>query len=113
MSSVIPSRNHRKIALDTEQDLALHPSVSYVGSSASGARPSHSRTGNDLNTGIGDVTGEERTGPAQDVTRASSKDHIGGDVAMEEDSVDENSGRHPSSPGPDSRRRITKKRRTT
>ena len=34
------SESQKKIALDTEQDSTLRPSVSYGGSSASGARPS-------------------------------------------------------------------------
>ena len=33
-----------------------------------------------------------RAGPAQDVTRTSSEDHIGGDVAIRRDGADENSG---------------------
>ena len=41
------------------------------------------------------------------MTRANSKDHIGDDVAMEEDSSDESSAGHPSLWRPDSRRRIT------
>ena len=50
---------------------------------------------------------EVRAGPAPDVTRASSEDHVGGDVVMGED---ENNGGHPGSEGSDSRRRITTKR---
>ena len=48
-----------------------------------------------------------RAGPAQDATRASSVDHVDGDVVMRED---ENNGGHPSREWPDSRRRITTKR---
>ena len=51
---------------------------------------------------------DDRT--TQDVTRASSSDDVGGDVAMREDSADEKSAGHPSSSGSDSRRRITTKR---
>ena len=40
-------------------------------------------------------------------TRASGEDHVGGDVVMRED---DNNGGHPSSEGPESRRRITTKR---
>ena len=50
---------------------------------------------------------EVRAGPAPDVTRASSEDHVGGDVVTGED---ENNGGHPGSEGSDSRRRITTKR---
>ena len=50
----------------------------------------------DQNTGTADVTREVRTGPTQDVTRTSSKDHIGGDVAMRRDSADDDSAGHPS-----------------
>ena len=65
---------------------------------------------NDPNTSTCDVTREVRTGLTQFAIRASSSEDIGGDVAMREDSVDENSARHPSSSGSDSRRRITTKR---
>ena len=68
------------------------PSVSYGGSSASGARPGIT-TSTDQNT---------------DVTRTSSEHHS--DVAMRGDGAHENSGGHPSSAPPDSRRRITTKR---
>ena len=44
------------------------------------------------------------------MTRACSKDHIGGDVAMREESADQNSAGHPSSSGSDSRRRAKTKR---
>ena len=47
------------------------------------------------------------SGPAPDVTRASGEDRAGGDVVMRED---ENDRGHPSSTGPDSRRRITTRR---
>ena len=100
------SEPQKKIAMDTEQRPIPHPSVSYGGSSASGARPSIT-TSIDQNTGTSDVTRRVRTGPTQDVTRTSSKDHIGGEVAMRED---ENSGGHPSPAEPDCRRRITTKR---
>ena len=103
------SEPQKKIALDTEQDLTPHPSVSYGGSSASGAQPSVT-TSTDQNTGMSDVTREVRTGPAQDVTRTRREDHIGGDVAMGRDSADENSAGHPSPSGSDGRRRITTKR---
>ena len=100
----------KKIALETEQDSTPHPSVSHGGSSALGARPS-TTTSTDQNTGTCDVTREVRTRPTQDVTRTRSEDHIGGDVAMREDGADENSGGHPSSAGPGSRRRITTQRK--
>ena len=82
------SESQKKIALDTEQDSTPKPSVSYGGSPVSGAQPNIT-TSTDLNT---DVTREVRAGPAQDVTRTSSEDHIGGDVAMRRDGADENSG---------------------
>ena len=69
------SEPQKKIPLDTEQDSTPHPSVSYGGSSASGAQPSIT-TSTDQNTGTS-VTREVRAGPAQDVTRTSSDDHIG------------------------------------
>ena len=99
----------KKIPLDTEQYLTPHPSVCYEGSSASGPQPSVT-TRSDQNTGTSDVTREVRTRPTQDATRASSKDHIGGDGATEGDSADENSAGHWSPSGQDSRRRITTKR---
>ena len=68
----------KKIALDIEQNLTPHPSVSYGGPSASGAQPS-ATTSTDQNTSTSDVTREPRTGPTQDVTRASRKDHSGRD----------------------------------
>ena len=43
------------------------------------------------------------------MTRTSSKDHIGGDVAVRGDRADENRAGHPSPSGSDSRRRITTK----
>ena len=61
------SEPQKKIALDTEQDSTRHLSVSYGGSSASGAQPSIT-TSTDQNTRTGDVTREARTGPAQDVS---------------------------------------------
>ena len=103
------SEPQKKIALDREQDLTPHPSVSHGGSSASGAQPSIT-TSTDQNTGTSDVTSEVRTGPTKDSTRASSKDRIGGDGAMGEDNADENSAGHPSPSGSDNRRRITTKR---
>ena len=69
-------------------------SVSDGGSSASGAQPSIT-TSTDQNT---------------DVTRASSEDYIGSDVAVEGDSADEHSAGHRNPAGPHSRRRITTKR---
>ena len=75
------SEPQKKLALDTEQDSTPHPSVSCGGSSTSGARQSIN-TNTDQNTSTGDVTREVRTGPAQDVTRTISEDHIRGDVAM-------------------------------
>ena len=45
-----------------------------------------------------------------DATRANNEEHVGGDVTMEGDSADENSGGHRSSARPDSSRRITTKR---
>ena len=44
------------------------------------------------------------------MTRTSSEDHVGDDVAPREDGANENSGGRPSSAGPDSNRRITTKR---
>ena len=44
------------------------------------------------------------------MTRASGKDHAGGDVAMRGDGAYENSGGHPSSEGPDSGRESTTRR---
>ena len=70
-----------KIALDAEQDSTPHPSVSYGGSSATGAQPSVT-TSTDLNT---DMTREVRAGPAQDGTRACSEGHVGGDAEMRRD----------------------------
>ena len=96
----------KKIPLDTEQYLTPHPSVSNEGSSATGPQPSVT-TCTDQNTGTSDVTREVRTGPILDATRASSKDHIGGDGAMEGDGADENSAGHPSPSGSDGRRRRT------
>ena len=78
------SEPQKKIALDTEQDSTPHLSVPYGGSSASGAQPSIT-TSTDQNTRTGDVTREARTGPTQDVARASSSDDIGDDVVMRED----------------------------
>ena len=103
------SETEKKIALDTEQDSTPHPSVSYGGSSASGARPSIT-TSTDQNTCTSDVTTEVRTGPAQDATRASSSDDIGDDAVMRGENADENRAEHPSTSGSDSRRRITTKR---
>ena len=91
------SEFQKRIALDTEQDPTSHSSVSYEGSSASGVRPS-ATTDTDQNTGTSDVA------------RASSKEHIGGDVAVEGDNADENSAGHPNLSGSDGRRRITAKR---
>ena len=90
------SEPRKKAALDTEQDSTPHPSVSYGGSPASGAQPS-ATTSTDQNTCTSDERSEDRT--LQDVTRASSKDHNGGDVAMREDGADENSAGHPSPSG--------------
>ena len=93
------SEPQKKIALDTQQS---SPSVTFGGSSASGAheqsltaRRTHDTipsvtTSTDQNTGTGDVTREVRTGLAQYVTRTSSNDDIGDDVVMEEDNADEN-----------------------
>ena len=77
------SEPQKKIALDTEQDSAPRLSVSYGGSSASGAQPS-TTTSTDQNT---------------HVTRTSSEDHIGGDVPMRGDGADEISGGHPELSG--------------
>ena len=60
------------------------PSVSYGGSSASDAQPS-ATTSTDQDTSMRDATRETRTRPTQEVTPANSKDHIGGDVAMEKE----------------------------
>ena len=69
------SESQKKIALHTEQESTPRPSVSYGGSSASGAQPINI-TSTDQNT---DVTREVRAGPDQDVTRTSSEDTL---VAM-------------------------------
>ena len=53
------SKAQKKIALDTEQDSIPHPSVSYGGSSASGARHSDTAS-NDPNSGTTDMTREMR-----------------------------------------------------
>ena len=90
------SEPQKRFALDTEQDPTPHPAVLYGGSSAPGAQPSIT-TSTDQYTGTGDVTREARTGPTQDVIRASSSDDSG-DVVMREDNADEKSA---------SRRRIT------
>ena len=95
------SEPQKKIALDKEQDLTPHASVSN-GPSVT--------TSTDQNTGTGDVTREVRTGPTQDVTRTSSIDDVGDDVAMRGDKVDEYRAEHPSSSGSDSRKRIATKR---
>ena len=78
------SEPQKKIALDTGQDSTPHTSVTYGGSSASGAQPCVT-TSTDQITGTGDATSEVRTGPTQDVTRTSSSDDIGGDVVMRGD----------------------------
>ena len=116
------SEPQKKIALDTEQDSIPHPSVTCRGSTASGAHeqsPTARRTHDtipsvstctDQNTSTGDATGEESTGPSQDVTRASSNDATGHDVVMREDGEDEKRAEDPGSLGSDSRRRITTKR---
>ena len=98
------SEPQKKNALDTEQDSTPHPSVSNGGSSASGTRPCNT-TSTDQNTGTGDV----RTGPTQGVSRASSSDDIGDDVAMRRDNAEENRAEHLSSSGSDRRRIITKR----
>ena len=103
MSSVIPSQNLRRELRWTQSRTRLHASVSHGGSSASGAQPNIT-TSTGLNT---DVAREVRAGPAQDVTRTSSEDHVGGDVAMRIDGADEISGGHLGSAVPDTRRRIT------
>ena len=54
------SEPQKRISLDTEQDSTPHPSVSYGGSSASGAQLSVI-TSTDQNTGTSDVTREVRT----------------------------------------------------
>ena len=77
------SEPQKKIPLDIEQDTTPYPSVSHGGSSASGTQPS-TTTSTDQNNGTSDVTRDVRTGPTQDVTRTSSKDHIDGDVALRE-----------------------------
>ena len=79
------SESQKKIALNPEQDSTPRPSVSFGGSSASGAQPT---TSTDLNT---DVTGEIRAGPAEDETRTCREDHIGGDFAMRRGGADEDS----------------------
>ena len=96
------SEPQKKITLDTEQDSTPHPSVSYGGSSASGARPSIT-TSADLNT---DMTREARTGSTQDVSRVSNSD----DVVVREDNADGKRSRTPEFVGSDGRRRITTKR---
>ena len=104
------SEPQKKIALDTDQDSPPHTSVSYGGSSASGAQPSVT-TSTDQNTDTGDVTRDVRTGPTQELTRTGSIDDIGDDVVMREDDADENRAEHTSSSGSDSRRRNPTKRK--
>ena len=96
MSSRIGSPQ-KKIALDTEQDSIPHPCLPNGGPSASGARPS-TTTSTDQNTATSDVT------------RASSKDHIGGDVGMKETVQTKTVPDAQTPSGSDSRRRITTKR---
>ena len=84
------SEPQKKIALDTKQDSAPRMSVYY-----GGAQPS-TTTSTDQNT---------------NVIRTNSEDHIGGDVPMRGNGADDISGGYPSSAGPNSRRRITTKRR--
>ena len=76
-----PESELQKISLDTEQGSTPDPSVFHGGSSASGTQP-NTITSTDQNIGTSDVTREVRTGPSQDVTRASSSDDIGGDVVV-------------------------------
>ena len=110
MSSAIPNRSLRIILrLTQSQDSKPNP-FSLLRRILSIRHTTQHHKSTDQNTGTGDVTREARTGPAQDVTRASSSDDIGDDVVMRGDSVDENRAEHPSSPGSDSRRRTTTKR---
>ena len=114
------SEPRKKISMDTEQDPPPHPSVSYGGSPASGVHersPTARRTydtipsvtaSTDQDTSTGDVTREVRTGLTKDVTRTSSSDDNGEDVAMREDNAGENRAEDPY--GSDSRRRITAKK---
>ena len=81
----------KKIAVDTGQDSTPHHSVSFGGSSASGALPS-TTTSTDQNIGASDATREVRAGPARDVNRPCSEDHNGGDVAMRGNGANQNSG---------------------
>ena len=93
-----PPELQKKIPLYTAQASPPHTSVSYGGSSGSGAHPCVAIS-TDQNTGTGGVTREVRTGPAQDVTRTSSNDDIGDDVVMRENHADENRAEHWSSSG--------------
>ena len=84
------SESQERVALDTEQDPTPQPRVSYVGSSASGVRPSA-------------ITIADRTGTS-DVAQAGSGEH-NDDVAMDGDGADDDSARHPNPSGSDGRRR--------
>ena len=90
------SESQKKIALNTEQDSIPHPPVPHGGSPASDARPSA-------------TTSTDQNASTSDVSRAS-KEHIGGDFAMEGDSADESSAGDPNPSGSDCRRGITTKR---
>ena len=85
------------------------PSVSYGGSSASGARPS-TTTSTDQDTGTSNVTRETRPELAQDMARPSSSDDTGGDVTMEGEMYLKVAQDTRTQSGPDNRRRITTKR---
>ena len=103
------SESQKKIALDTEHESTPRPSVSYGESSESDTRPSTAtRTAQDADTS--DVT--RGTGPelAQGVIQPNNSDDTGDDVAMEGDSVDENSAGHSNPSGSDSRRDHDKER---
>ena len=70
------------MALDTEQELPPHTPVSIREDHPHQVHNPASPTSTDQNTVVGDVTREVSTGPAQDVTRASSSGDIGDGVVM-------------------------------
>ena len=67
----------------------IHSGTRHHKGGLSASQPSIT-TSTDQNTGTGDVTRGTRTGPTQDVTRATNSDDIGDDVVMKGDSADEN-----------------------
>ena len=86
---------------ESQKKIALVPSVSYAGSSASGTRPC-----------ITARTAQDTDGPelAQGEIQPSRSGDTGDDVAMEGENADERDAGHLNPSGPDRRRRITTKR---